>query len=181
MSKVTIELLDHEPNMENFTCGEAAIDGMINDSYLNHLIRKSLTFQIMFCGFSIGYYRLTIENMYLGESNLKYADCGTGANTYGLLTIDYLAIREELQHQGIGTNVLRHIIGEAIELSKKWPIRIVYIDAFQDKVDWYESIGFEKLFDRETVDKFGLVPMFYELMPPEDKEAFEAYCNSQTV
>lgn len=181
MSKVTTALLDHEPDMKSFSCGEVSIDQMIGEAYLNHLIRKSMTFQIMFRGISIGYYQLTIENIYLGESNLEFADCGTGENKYGYLSINFLAIRKEIQRQGIGTSVLRHILSEAIELSKKWPIRLVYIEALQDKVEWYKSIGFENLYDGEPADKFGLVPMFYELMTPGDKEAFEDYCISKTV
>lgn len=97
-----------------------------------------------------------------------------------MLTIDFLAIRKEMQHRGIGTAVLRKILSEAIELSKKWPIRLVYIDAFSDKVDWYEKVGFERLYNWDSPDKFGLIPMFYELLTEEEKRRIELYFEQYT-
>lgn len=173
-----IELLDHEPDMQSFSCGVPSIDNMISEAYLNHLIRKSMTFQIKILGHNVGYYQLVIANVTMEGTELPFGDYGSGENRYGVLSIRFLAIKKEIQKKGIGTLVLREILKEARELSTRWPIRVVYIEALPDKVPWYREIGFEILKDASD-DNFGLVPMFFEMMSTHDKESIEDYCSSQ--
>lgn len=66
-----------------------------------------------------------------------------------------------------------------MNLALKWPIRLITLDAMQDKYKWYEKIGF-KFFDRSKIDSGDYtIPMYMDCL--KDVKAVENYINNRGV
>jgi len=59
------------------------------------------------------------------------------------LLIGRLAVQKEYQHLGLGSYLLKIIVGKALEMSKTVGIRLVVLTAYHENINWYGKRGFE--------------------------------------
>ena len=171
MSIFSIELLDNEPDLQNFTCGVPSVDKMVKKSYFQHILLKTRVYKITFSEYTVGYFQISFRNVDMAGSDILFADDGDSEDEtrrYGVLHVDFLAVQEELQHKGLGTATLTYILNESRELRKKWPIRLVLIDALYDKAEWYQKHGFGYVKENQKDSDYGTVEMYFELMTEEE-------------
>ena len=123
---------------------------------------------------AVGYVRQTVDDRHdVGvEREHRYPDIlvtdPSVEELDGVLHVDFLAVQEELQHKGLGTATLTYILNESRELRKKWPIRLVLIDALYDKAEWYQKHGFGYVKENQKDSDYGTVEMYFELMTEEE-------------
>jgi len=63
---------------------------------------------------------------------------------YPAVKIARLAVIPDFQRRGVGTFLVRMVIGKAVGLSKEVSCRFVSVDAYSKSVDFYLRNGFEK-------------------------------------
>lgn len=174
MAKITCLMMDRD--VKDFCCANASIEEQIKDSYFITLLKQAYGYQILIERQIVGYYMLYFKNIKLDVVNqiLEEEYFSNMADFYIAMHIRYLAIDRKVQHQGIGTVVLKGIIAEILKLSKSYPIRIITIDALQEYYEWYQHIGFRELpgHGRDGI----IVPMFIDCMSKADAESLQRYC-----
>lgn len=178
MSRISVELLSQEPDLNRFSCGVSVVDKMVSAAYFKHILLKKRVYKISFQEYEIGYYQLSFDRISLDGSDVTYTDYDSD-NWYGVLCIDFIAIKKEFQRKGIGSSVLRQILHQAIELSKKWPIRLVKIDSLCDRTEWYLKNGFEYLHEDNLDKEYGIIEMFFDLMTVNDRKRVDAFCEEK--
>lgn len=178
MSTISVELLSQEPDLNRFSCGVSAVDEMVSAAYFKHILLKKRVYKISFKEHEIGYYQLSFDRISLDGSDVTYTDYDSD-NWYGVLCIDYIAIKKEFQRKGIGSIILGRILKQAKELSKEWPIRLVKIDSLCDRTEWYLKNGFEYLHEDNLDKEYGTIEMFFDLMTVNDRKRVDAFCEEK--
>lgn len=175
MSEIKCPLMDRE--VTEFNCANPSIEQQIKDSYFITLLKQAYGHQIVINDAVIGYYMLYFKGIQLEDINKIMEEDYTSnmADYYMAMHIRYLAITECLQHQGIGTRVLKGIIAEILRLSKIYPIRIITIDALSEYYEWYKNIGFRDIPGRETDG--NTYPMFMDCMSKIELGKLVEFCN----
>ena len=175
MSEIKCPLMDKE--VTGFKCANPSIELEIKDSYFITLLKQAYGHKIMIDDIVIGYYMLYFKGIKLAEINEIMGEEfeSNMSDYYMAMHIRYLAIDERLQHQGIGTRVLKGIIAEILRLSKVYPIRIITIDALSEYYEWYKSIGFKDIPGR-NLDGITY-PMFMDCMSKTELEKLLEFCN----
>ncbi len=64
---------------------------------------------------------------------------------------------------GIGTNILKWAIGYILNCSEMIAVRFITVDAYPDKVKWYEQFGFVRNLDDKYTRRDNHVSMRYDL------------------
>ncbi len=131
-------------NVENevFNCGVAWINEYVKESYFPLITQQAYAYSISASDKVLGYYQVMfreIELQDLPEDISEYIDL---KDKISAVHIRFIAIDEKYQNHKIGTNAIKIIIKDAEELVSSWPIRVVTIDARDDLVEWYKSLGF---------------------------------------
>ncbi len=89
------------------------------------------------------------------------------------LHIRYIAISEQYQRIGIGSNALGLLILQVQELCKTWPVRLITLDALKEKVEWYKSKGFVMFNEDDISNSKKDVAMYLDCLV--DTEKLERY------
>ena len=64
------------------------------------------------------------------------------------LLLGRLAVQDEWHGKGIGTYILKLIVGKAIKLSDTIGVRLVVLTAYPDNINWYGNRGFHMCVDK---------------------------------
>lgn len=174
MSVIKCPLMDRE--VKGFKCANQSIEKQIEDSYFITLLKQAYGHKIIIGDKVIGYYMLHFKGIKLETINAIMGEeySSSMLDYYMVLHIRYLAIDERLQHKGIGTRVLKAILSEVLDLSKKYPIRVITLDALKEYHKWYYNIGFK---DIPGMNDDGFtVPMYISCMTEEDKKILNDFC-----
>lgn len=174
MSEIKCPLMDKE--VTDFKCANFSIEQQIKDSYYITLLKQAYGHKIVIDETVVGYYMLYFKGIRIEDINKimneEYESNMT--DYYTAMHIRYLAIDERIQHKGLGVRVLKVLISNILNLSKRYPIRLITIDAISEYHEWYMKIGFKdipgKSFDGNTY------PMFIDCMQESDFNKLETFC-----
>ena len=78
-----------------------------------------------------------------------------------------LAVNKIFQKQGIGTNILKWVIGYVLECSEMVAIRFITVDAYHDKLNFYQKFIFLVNQNKHYTKKNNKVSMRYDLLNKE--------------
>lgn len=169
MSKVRLVVMDREIPPD-FSCGEKSVDNLMQGAYAKTIFKQALAYNIIIDGHLVG--NCMIKLVRLVDENAEFYEQD---QEFIALEISYLAIKQQLQHQGIGTQVLKILILSAKKMASELPIRFLILDAFKDKEKWYTDAGFRVYPKAEDSRYPGTVPMRMDLI---DLKAAKQYVNS---
>ena len=174
MENITCPLIDMD--VRGFSCGNPSIDQQIRESYYATLLKQAYGYQIKAEDKTVGYYMLYFKNINTDIVNdIMDNEFSSGLVDYYIAVhIRYLAIDKNLQHQGIGTVVLKGIIQQIISFSKIYPIRIITLDALMEYYEWYKGIGFRDI--PGGTDDGIIRAMYMDCMDMRELEKLEDYC-----
>lgn len=173
MEKIKCPLMDKD--VSGFSCGNASIDRQVEKSYFATLLKQAYGYQIKIKDQIVGYYMLYFRNINMKIVNdIMEEEYDSGMLDYYIAVhIRYLAIRKDLQHHGIGTNILKGIIRQVLLLSESYSIRMITLDALLEYYEWYKSIGFR---DIPGAESDGITkPMFMDCVSIEDAGKLQDY------
>jgi hypothetical protein len=175
MSILTFRKIPNDIPSE-FSCGNHSIDEKLHEhAYFQQILRQSYTYQIEADNKVIGYYMLQFFPLDLAACPDYASDVyDTEDVVYYAIKLEVIAIDCRLQGNGLGTFVLKDkILPDALALSERYPIRFIIIDALQERIHWYESIGFQSISNNS--ENLPTVLMFMDLV---DQEELYSYTES---
>lgn len=159
------------------SCGETGIDQMVKDSYLSTRYHHGHAFEVIECNHKklVGYYMISFKSIMLDRLPDEITDYSDAVQEIPAVYIRYIAIEKKYQHYGIGSYVLAQIIKDVKGLGKNgWPIRLIYLEALDDKVKWYQNRGFKVMENKSIVSDSNLIPMYMDMLDDDTKEIIES-------
>lgn len=152
-----------------FNCGQADIQRLMENAYSSTLNRQGSAFNVVLDGNVVAQFMLTM----LVVDDDEYESVPMGHN-FACVKIEYLAVKQSLQHRGIGTVVLKHVIDQVRRSVRNLPIRFIFIESVQDKVEWYSKNGFCAMGDTVRIRRTDeyTIPMCIDFI---DREALDEY------
>ena len=169
MSELRLVVMDQDIP-PSFSCGVDSIDSLMQSAYPRTIFKQGRTYNIMVDKCLVG--NCMIKLVHLIDETEEYYEHDQG---FIALEISYLAIKQQLQHHGIGTQALKILILSAKKMAFELPIRFLILDAFKDKEKWYTEAGFRVYPKAKDIRYPGTVPMMLDLI---DLDAAERYANS---
>ncbi|MEK6939539.1 MAG: GNAT family N-acetyltransferase [Nanoarchaeota archaeon] len=168
-SKIKVERLSRAYDVSTFDCGDADLNDFIkNDAFL-YLEKKLATTILFFYEENvIGFVSLASDSLKLNlEEKERYNIHQKKLEDIPAIKLARLAVNKAFQKQGIGTNILKWIIGYALECSDKVAVRFIIVDAYNDKVNFYQRFSFLVNLNRHYTKKTRHVSMRYDLLNKE--------------
>lgn len=167
-----------QPPDPDFSCGVTTIDQTIQQSHILVILRRCYAYSVMSKDKLLGYYmvslkRFSVETFYPPVEDHfiePYQDLYA-------LNIDYIAVNKKYQRNQIGTTILQNILDDAENLMKFCPIRLITLDALEERIPWYRKFGFKKAKHPNT-DNATATLMYYDMVSPEDIDLAEEYAVS---
>ena len=158
----------------SFDCGNASINTLVEKSYLQQLTKQAKTFQVSVCGHRVGFYSISIATVNAEYAPPALANYYEDEPRFCAVVLHFIAIEKRLQKLGLGTKLLGLIAEQVRELSSNWPVRILYLDALSDKIDWYKANGFQ-LFAEHQNRAESTVPMYLDLLSAAEERALQLF------
>lgn len=145
-----------------FSCGVSSIDQYVKDSYYPLLTQHAYTYSIVSGDIVLGYYQVLFREIQLDDFPEEISEYSSEvkADTISAVHIRYIAVDKRYQKHKIGTSTLKTIIKDVQELTNRWPVRVITIDARIELIQWYEEEGFVKM-ETNTPGQDGLTVRMY--------------------
>lgn len=174
---LTLQNLTDENMVANFDCGISSINIMVRRSFYSNLLRQTNVQAILFDGKPVGFCATSIRKVSVSPDNTTapFAGAYEGTEDYTAINLDYIAVEKKLQKNGIGKVTLLAIIQQSMTFYQKLPIRLLFLEALNDKVDWYKNLGFLVFDNRNPSKTPGTTAMYVDLMPQCEKQALQDY------
>lgn len=166
MSGFDISLIDHDIDKSEFDCGDTDINNWVTQSFYPTLTWQIKAYEVKREGHVIAYFALSVRKIMIQhcpDDLSEYFDVCIDKEIPSVC-IQYIAIRKDLQHNGLGTLLLRYII-ETIKSQKTiYPIRFIVIDAKLKLVHWYTRENFIKMGQNHDSQEGYTEYMYFDLM-----------------
>lgn len=133
-----IELIDihSDEDLKEFKCEDSLLNEFLKrDAYFEHIMHLSRTKIIKVGEVVTGYFTIEFRSI---EIPIDGDD-----NKYPSIVLKCLAIDENYENKGIGTNVLEYITINSKDISEFIGCRCLFIDARVSKLKWYKDRGFQ--------------------------------------
>ena len=175
MAKIQFERISSKNQLENFDCGNASINIDIKEAYFPDLLQHAYTYCVKSGETTLGVYQIMFREVQLDDFPEDISDFTTEIkdNTISAVHIRFVAVEKKYQHNKIGKMIVQSIIKQVEQLNLRWPVRIITIDALEDLVPWYESIGFKKAIYNPPESEGITVAMFFDCMSLDNKTKIE--------
>lgn len=164
-SLVKTERLAKYHNLSNFNCGDEDINDFIkNDALIYQEKKLATTTLFIYAGEIIGFFSAATDSLKLippEKEEHKIKD--KPLKEFPAIKIARLGRDERHEGEKVGTNILKWAIGYILNCSQMIAVRFVTVDAYHNRVSWYESYGFKKNEDKHYIKKTEQVSMRYDL------------------
>lgn len=170
-----ISPIKREDTASKLDCGKDDINNLIESAYIASIQKQGLAFNAFINEELVGQVMLTMTEVGDLDRNSFPYDRG-----FPGIKIEYIAVSKEWQKQGIGSTLMDYTVKYIRKYSDVLPIRFVLLEAVEDKVRWYASLGFDMLASNlrwNTYDK-TTVPMFIDFMDPRLVKDYEEWYTS---
>ncbi len=155
MGEIHIQRLEKDVSKETFDCGNNSINNMIFESYYPTLLQHAYTYEVTSVNASkviLGYFMILFKTLPIEEcpDDISGYFCDF-VNSCCALHIKCVAVQKKYQNRMIGTSIVKTIVKHVLDLSKRWPVLLITIDALKEKIEWYKKLGFLP-FKEEDID-----------------------------
>ena len=159
-------------SLKSFDCG----DSRINDYFVNEAIgldQENIFATTIYVNNNdniVGFYStsaslLLIDNR---DDGLEKSATRETMTEYSAIKIQYFAVDEQYQNNGVGMSLMRNMIERLILADMKYNIgfKVLYLEALTNAMDFYEYCGFNflKSWESEQNLKSAIMVMNYEEM-----------------
>ena len=180
MGKLRLRRIEKPDIDPVFDCGNASINAKLKETscYMD-VLQYAYLYEIRIDDRLVGYYRLSfriIDLDLLPEDLSEYYAEEPPVCT--AIHLDFIAIASQWQEQKVGTYALKLVMdGIKDRLCSEWPVRLFTLEALQDKISWYQHLGF-RLCRKEDAANIGkpTVLMFWDCL--YDPQRLETYLDS---
>lgn len=148
LTKLTPQILSSKINLCGFDCGNDDLNDFIeNDAYPHQKHHIAQTTCISYKNKMIGYFSLTCDSLPLDKKEKRklIPYLKRGYPSYPALKIARMAIDKKYQKKGIGSYIIKIIVGNAWSLHRSGiACRFITVDAYIDAIKFYLKNGFIK-------------------------------------
>lgn len=127
--------------VQGFSCGNNLIDGYLvqkSNAIYDHRFGISSTTTLVYEEDVIAFFTANCSNLEIPIEEARAI--GLQDDLFvPAIEVKFLGVRKEVQEQGIGTYLLKFIIGKALELTSIFTCRYIFLWAVKDKVEFYEK------------------------------------------
>lgn len=160
-----------------FDCGNMSINTLVEKSYYPTILQHAYGYDVCYNGKVIGVYMLKFVKILLDTCPDEISEFQSDlCKDCFSVHITYIAVGKEYQKKGLGTIILKYIIKSVMDLCEKWPIRLITLDALKEKYDWYKSLGFCPLNERDMDNDEATIKMYMDCLL--DAELVNTYYES---
>ncbi|MCY8235533.1 GNAT family N-acetyltransferase [Priestia endophytica] len=163
--------------VSDFSSGDMKIDSFIKNyyaAYYNHILGLATTNLLVYREEVIGFFTSRCTSFPVDNEESKRISSEIEVPA---VELSYIAVDERYQEQGIGTYVIKVLIGQAMALNKTFACRYFFLRSVPEKVAYYsdpEVLGFEQV----SIDEEGLHLMKYYIPDFNDFTEFEDHLES---
>lgn len=167
--------VESQIDVNEFDCGNSSINCLVSKSVFSTVLNQTKTYKVTIKSNRVGFFAISILGISLEDSDAQIAAYYEGTPSYGAVKVDFIAVERCVQKRGIGTVVLEYLVKDARTLSEHWPVRLLFLDALRNKVDWYIGKGFAPLNSADLSGDSPTVRLYIDLMSAEEKEKLDYY------
>lgn len=152
---------------EGFDCGDDNLNEFICEKALKYQEgRIATTYLCVYKGEFIGYYAIVTGAIKMSGKDKRLLDrLGKGQRDYPSLKIARIGVKKGWNRKGIGTYMVKSIVGIATKISEDVGCRYVTADAYDKPVplNFYKRNKFKFL---KKEKKGGTIPVYKDIMEP---------------
>lgn len=137
MSRLQLAVMKKDDLPVGLSCGVPSIDNLMKDAFAKTLFKQAKAYNIILDNRIVG--SCMIRFVSIEDEKFYVTDC-----TYTAIELVYIAVDRRVQHNGIGTRVLKLLIMSAKNIADNLPVRFFLLNAFRDRKEWYISNGFRE-------------------------------------
>lgn len=164
-SLVKAEKLAKYHDLSNFDCGDKDINDFIKNDALGYQEKKLATTTIfIYKGDIMGFFSATADSLKLKNPEKEEHEVGDKPlQEFPATKIARLGRDKKYKEQKVGVDILKWAIGHILEYSESVAVRFVTVDAYPNKVSWYEDFKFKRNEDKRYTKRTQHVSMRYDL------------------
>ncbi len=164
--KPRIEKLTERHNVSSFDCGDEQLNEFLKEDAITYQNGKvAVTYLYYTENQLIGFYCLLNDSIELTGKPKKVLDkLGKRQRSYPAIKIGRLGVYKEYPRKGIGSEMVKIIIGQALSHSERIGCRFITVDAYNTPkvLSFYLKNGFKRL--KKSVN--DSVPMYLDILSP---------------
>ncbi|MFH0835641.1 MAG: GNAT family N-acetyltransferase [Candidatus Micrarchaeota archaeon] len=157
--------------LESFDCGDEDLNEFLKrDSFSHEDKGIARTYVCLQENHAIGFFSACADAIRLSveEARSEFGKPKTYRD-YPAVKIARLAVSKKHQNRGIGSFLVKLVVGKAVELSKSIGCRFVTVDAYPKQAGFYKKLGFvENLEDASGENVSMRFDLFEAIAPRED-------------
>ena len=168
-SKVKAERLSKIYDVSKFDCGDDDLNDFLkNDAFIYQEKKIATTILFFYEENLIGFLSVAADSLRLNLDEKKSYDIHQKKlEDIPAVKLARLAMDKNYQKQGVGTNILKWCIGYTLECSDRIAIRFITVDAYPEKVNFYQKFNFIVNQNKHYTKKDYQVSMRYDLLNKE--------------
>ena len=148
---VQIRPFEDTPALKTFHSGNRDLDNFIRSNEVHDYEREMYgkTSLVYYDGKLVAYF--TLATTVLRNEWLRTPVKGPSeqiVRPIPSLLLGRLAVQQDLHRKGIGSYLLKLIVGKAIKLSETVGVRLVVLTAYPENINWYGNRGFHMCVDK---------------------------------
>lgn len=165
-SKVKAVKLSKIYDLSKFDCGDKDLNDFIkNDTSLYQEKKLATTILFFYEENLIGFLSVAADSLRLNlDEKESYNLHQKKLEDVPAIKLARLAVDNNYQKQNVGTNILKWCIGYTLECSDMIAIRFITIDAYPNKVNFYQKFNFIINQNKHYTKKSHQVSMRYDLL-----------------
>ena len=164
-SKVKVEVLSRVNDLSTFDCGDKDINDFLQNDAIIYQEKKIATTIIFILNEKIiGFFSTAADSIRLKlEEKEVHKIEGKPFQEFPAIKIARIGRDVRFKNQPVGTKILKWAIGYVIRCSEMTAVRLITVDSYPNRVQWYEKIGFKRNLDKRYTKKDQHVSMRFDL------------------
>lgn len=160
---IVIRRLEEPDSMENFDCGNEALNNYLKRHAWNNQQKSSIGVTYVALDDAaprtvIGYFTLATSSVPPDSLPKKYVR-GLPAYDLPMILLSRLAVDRQFCGHGLGHALLSEALSVSLSVSERVGCRCVIVDAYSTAIDWYRRYGFVPLKGSER----GSIKMYLDI------------------
>ena len=178
MGELHYSIVTDSAELDGFDCGNSSINELIANCFYRNMLRQSLIYKVCVGTHRVGFYSVSILSISFEHSDSPLSECYDKTPFFGAIILDFIAVDKRVHNQNIGSDILTYVVQNAKDLYRKWPIRVLVLDALRERVPWYLKRGFDLFNESDLKTDSETIRLYLDLMPDQEKTYLDEYVST---
>lgn len=132
---------------KNFDCGDDDLNEFLKEDSLDHAKSKiAVTYLFLYEDALLGFFCVGMHTIKPDETALEVLkERGKNYPLLPAILIGRLGVDKRYWGRGVGTGIIKVVLGLALKASRRMGCRFIVVDAYHNVVDFYKKNGFKIL------------------------------------